>query len=138
MTYVAAIDQGTTSTRCIVFDALGRIMATDQLEHAQFTPRPGWVEHDAQQIWLNTQAVIEGALKRAGLTAKDIAAVGITNQRETTVIWDRRTGEPVCPAIVWQDLRTADICSQLTERGVAQVFVQKAGIPVATYFSGPK
>jgi glycerol kinase len=138
MTYVAAIDQGTTSTRCILFDALGRLIATDQLEHAQITPRPGWVEHDAQQIWLNTQAVIEGALKRANVTAKQIAAVGITNQRETTVIWDRRTGEPVCPAIVWQDLRTADICAQLTQNGLAKGFAAKTGIPVATYFSGPK
>lgn len=138
MTYVAAIDQGTTSTRCILFDALGRIIATDQLEHAQLTPRPGWVEHDAQQIWLNTQAVIDGALERAQVTAKDVAAIGITNQRETTVVWDRRTGEPVCPAIVWQDVRTDEICLQLKQSGADRTFVAKTGIPVATYFSGPK
>lgn len=138
MTFVAAIDQGTTSTRCIIFDEGGRIVATDQLEHAQLTPKPGWVEHDAMQIWLNTQAVVQGALARADLKASDIAALGITNQRETTVIWDRRTGEPICPAIVWQDLRTAEICGHLTERGHAAEITRKTGLPLATYFSGPK
>jgi glycerol kinase len=138
MTYVAAIDQGTTSTRCILFDAQGQVKAIDQLEHLQITPQPGWVEHDATQIWLNTQAVIERALVRADAAPKDVAAIGITNQRETTVIWDRRTGEPICPAIVWQDLRTADICAQLTKRGLAETFSKKTGLPIATYFSGPK
>jgi glycerol kinase len=138
MNYVAAIDQGTTSTRCILFDAEGDIVATDQLEHAQITPRPGWVEHNAQQIWLNTQAVIQGALARADVTARDIVALGITNQRETTVLWDRRTGEPVYSAIVWQDLRTADICAKLAQNGFAATVQKKAGLPVATYFSGPK
>src|SRR5664280_937252 len=138
MRTVAAIDQGTTSTRCILFDAKGEIIATDQLEHAQLTPRPGWVEHNAEQIWLNTQAVIQGALARANLNAHDVAALGITNQRETTVVWDRRTGEPIYSAIVWQDLRTAEICSQLTHSGAATMITQRTGLPVATYFSGPK
>jgi glycerol kinase len=138
MSYLAAIDQGTTSTRCIVFDAMGEIVATDQLEHAQITPRPGWVEHDAEQIWLNTQAVIQGAMKQAELASGAIAALGITNQRETTVIWDRRTGAPVYSAIVWQDLRTADICAQLVESGAAVEITKRTGLPVATYFSGPK
>src|SRR5690348_5464853 len=104
--YVAAIDQGTTSTRCIVFDHDGRIVALDQREHRQTYPRPGWVEHDAMEIWHNTQAVTRGALDRAGLSRADLAAIGITNQRETTVVWDATTGEPVHPAIVWQDTRT--------------------------------
>jgi glycerol kinase len=138
MRYLAAIDQGTTSTRCIVFDAMGEIVAIDQLEHAQMTPRPGWVEHDAVQIWINTQAVIQGALARAELKASDVASLGITNQRETTVLWDRRTGKPVYPAIVWQDLRTADICAQLTASGAAAEITKRTGLPVATYFSGPK
>jgi glycerol kinase len=138
MSYVAAIDQGTTSTRCILFDSSGDIVATDQLEHAQITPRPGWVEHDAEQIWLNTQAVIQGVLSRAEVTARAVVALGITNQRETTVIWDRRTGVPVYSAIVWQDLRTAEICAHLTESGAAAIITKKTGLPVATYFSGPK
>jgi glycerol kinase len=138
MSYLAAIDQGTTSTRCIVFGANGEIIATDQLEHAQTTLRPGWVEHNAEQIWLNTQAVIQSALERARLRPSDITALGITNQRETTVLWDRRTGAPVYAAIVWQDMRTAEICAQLTETGAATMITRKTGLPVATYFSGPK
>jgi len=138
MSYLAAIDQGTTSTRCILFDSAGGIAAIDQLEHAQMTPRPGWVEHDAEQIWINTQAVVRGVLARSGSRASDIASLGITNQRETTVIWDRRTGKPVYPAIVWQDLRTAEICALLNESGNAQRIASKTGLPVATYFSGPK
>ncbi len=138
MSYVAAIDQGTTSTRCILFDSDGEIVAIDQLEHAQITPRPGWVEHNAEQIWVNTQAVIQGVLARAELTARAVVALGITNQRETTVIWDRRTGAPVYSAIVWQDVRTAEICAQLTESGAATTITKKTGLPVATYFSGTK
>ena len=138
MKYLAAIDQGTTSTRCILFDADGDIIATDQLEHAQVTPKPGWVEHDAQQIWINTQSVVTGALARAQASAKDVVAIGITNQRETTVLWDRHTGEPVYAAIVWQDLRTSEICAQLTQRGLAATFSDRTGLPLATYFSGPK
>ncbi|MGB8198397.1 MAG: FGGY family carbohydrate kinase, partial [Pseudonocardiaceae bacterium] len=101
--YVAAIDQGTTSTRCMVFDHDGRVVSVDQREHRQYFPRAGWVEHDPLEIWANAREVVAGALARAGLAARDIAAVGITNQRETTVVWDRRSGEPVHNAIVWQD-----------------------------------
>ncbi|MFZ0493674.1 MAG: FGGY family carbohydrate kinase, partial [Acidimicrobiia bacterium] len=107
--FVAAIDQGTTSTRCLIVDHDGRVVSSSQLEHAQHFPEPGWVEHDAQEIWERTVDVIGGALDNANLTAADIAAAGITNQRETTVLWDRTTGQPVHPAIVWQDTRTADL-----------------------------
>src|SRR3954463_4613472 len=111
--YVAAIDQGTTSTRCILFDASGRPVAADQMEHRQILPRAGWVEHDPMEIWDNTRRVVAEALARADVTASDLAAVGITNQRETTVVWDRRTGRPVYNAIVWQDMRTQAICDRL-------------------------
>src|SRR5918998_3643620 len=104
--YLAAIDQGTTSSRCIIFDSAGRITGLDQREHRQIYPRPGWVEHDAAEIWHNVQAVLRGALDRAGLSRADLAAIGITNQRETTLLWDAATGEPVSNAIVWQDTRT--------------------------------
>ena len=109
--YVLAIDQGTTSTRCLVFDHGGRVISTDQREHQQYLPNPGWVEHDPLEIWANTGEVVAGALAQADLTARDIAAVGIANQRETTVVWDRRTGEPYANAIVWQDTRTDQIAS---------------------------
>ena len=134
-TVVAAIDQGTTSTRCILFDHAARPVASEQVEHRQFFPHAGWVEHDANEIWANARAVLAGALARAGLTSGDLAAIGITNQRETTVVWDRRTGEPVGPAIVWQDTRTQAICDAL---GPADRFQQRTGLPLATYFSGPK
>ncbi|MEO7193788.1 MAG: FGGY family carbohydrate kinase, partial [Pseudonocardiaceae bacterium] len=111
--YVAAIDQGTTSTRCMVFDHDGRVVSAEQREHRQQFPHAGWVEHDPLEIWTNTKEVTAGALARAGLTSSDIAAVGITNQRETTVVWDRRSGEPVHNAIVWQDTRTARLCAEL-------------------------
>ena len=111
--YIAAIDQGTTSSRCIIFDADGRIAALDQREHRQSYPRPGWVEHDPTEIWHNVQAVTRGALDKAGLSRADLAAVGITNQRETTLLWDAATGEPVHPAIVWQDTRTDRIIREL-------------------------
>ncbi|MCC2107665.1 MAG: glycerol kinase, partial [Hyphomicrobiales bacterium] len=104
--YVGAIDQGTTSSRFIVFDRRGDIVAVDQKEHAQIYPRPGWVEHDAAEIWRNTQEVIAGALAKAGLSRSDLIAVGITNQRETTLLWDRLTGAPVHNALVWMDTRT--------------------------------
>jgi glycerol kinase len=132
---VAAIDQGTTSTRCLLFDADARVVAGAQVEHAQSFPRPGWVEHDAREIWSTTRAVVAEALARAELRASDVAATGITNQRETTVVWDRRTGDPIAPAIVWQDTRTQAICDDLgdTERYRAQT-----GLPLATYFAGPK
>lgn len=136
--YVGAIDQGTTSTRFIVFDAAGTTIAVDQMEHAQIMPQPGWVEHDAAEIWINTQKVILGALDRAGLSAADLAAVGITNQRETTVLWDKATGEPVHNAVVWMDTRTADLVAELTASGGQDQLRGKTGLPLATYFSGLK
>ena len=136
---VAAIDQGTTSTRCILFDADARIVAVEQVEHRQYLPRPGWVEHDAAEIWSNTRAVLAGAAARAELRAGDVAAVGITNQRETTVVWDRATGEPIAPAIVWQDTRTQAICDELGALGGgADRYREDTGLPLATYFAGPK
>jgi glycerol kinase len=136
--YIAAIDQGTTSSRCILFDHGGNIVAIDQQEHRQIYPRPGWVEHDATEIWAHTQGVIAGALARAGVTAKDIAAAGITNQRETTVLWEKATGKPVHNAIVWQDTRTDTICNELGREGGQDRLREKTGLPLATYFSGPK
>jgi len=136
--YIGALDQGTTSTRFMVFDAAGAIVAADQREHAQIFPRPGWVEHDPVEIWSTASSVIEGALAKAGLTPSDLAAVGLTNQRETTVVWDRATGNPVANAIVWQDTRTADLCSRLAGAHGAHRFRAVTGLPVATYFSGPK
>jgi glycerol kinase len=137
--YVAAIDQGTTSTRCMIFDHAGTVVAVDQLEHEQIFPRSGWVEHNAQEIWTNTRQVCGGALARADLDASSIAAVGITNQRETTVVWDRATGEPVYNAIVWQDTRTQAICDELGALGGgAERYRAKTGLPLATYFAGPK
>ena len=137
--YVAAIDQGTTSSRCMVFDRDGRTVAVDQREHRQIFPRPGWVEHDAAEIWLNVQSCVHNALERAGITRADLAAIGITNQRETTLLWDRRTGEPVHNAIVWQDTRTDALIARLGREGGGQDrFRDKCGLPLATYFSGPK
>lgn len=136
--YIAAIDQGTTSSRCIVFDAEGRIRASAQKEHRQHYPRPGWVEHDAEEIWTNTEAVIAGALKKLDLKPADLAAVGVTNQRETTVIWRKADGKPIHHAIVWQDARTAQMVAKLAEDGGQDRFRAKTGLPLATYFSGPK
>lgn len=136
--YIAAIDQGTTSTRCIIFDHGGKIVCFDQQEHAQIYPRPGWVEHDPVEIWQRTQAVIQGALDKGNIAVSDIAAVGITNQRETAVVWDKTTGEPLYNAIVWQDTRTDQICHQLARKGGQDRFRAQTGLPLATYFSGPK
>ncbi|PRY45397.1 glycerol kinase [Spirosoma oryzae] len=138
--YVAAIDQGTTSTRCIVFDRQGQIVSLAQKEHQQIYPQPGWVEHDPDEIWRNTLEVIALARIKAGLSASDIAAIGITNQRETTVVWNRRTGKPYYNAIVWQDMRTAELVTQFAahdELGQDR-FRDKTGLPLATYFSGLK
>ncbi|MDT4904417.1 MAG: glycerol kinase [Pseudonocardiales bacterium] len=138
-TVVAAIDQGTTSTRCIIFDHDARVVAVEQVEHRQGLPQRGWVEHDAREIWSNTRTVMGGALARAELTAGDVAAIGITNQRETTVVWNRKTGEPVGPAIVWQDTRTQAICNELGALGGgADRYRAQVGLPLATYFAGPK
>lgn len=136
--YIGAVDQGTTSSRFIIFDKKGRIVGMDQKEHEQIFPKPGWVEHDPMEIWTNTQEVIKGALKKSGLVGSDIAAIGITNQRETTVIWDRKTGKPYYNAIVWQCTRTDQICKELMAEGGQDRFRQKTGLPIATYFSGPK
>ena len=136
--YIAAIDQGTTSSRCLIVDQRGVVVAAAQKEHRQIYPRPGWVEHDPQEIWRCVQEVVAQALYTGGLNAKDLAAVGVTNQRETVVVWDRNTGEPVCNAIVWQDTRTADICKSLAAVGGADQLRRKVGLPLATYFSGPK
>lgn len=136
--FVAAIDQGTTSTRFIVFDHQGNIVAVDQREHKQYYPAPGLVEHDAMEIWQNTCAVIQNSLRISGLVPEDISALGITNQRETTVLWNRTTGLPCYNAIVWQDTRTAEICTFLEKSGQKSMFQEKTGLPLATYFSGPK
>jgi len=136
--YIAAIDQGTTSTRCIIFDNKGKIIAVDQREHEQIYPKPGWVEHNATEIWRRTQEVLLGVAQKSNLESKDLAAIGITNQRETTLLWEKSTGQPVCPAIVWQDTRTDEICNQLAKEGGQDRFRQITGLPLATYFSGPK
>ncbi|MFG3119633.1 glycerol kinase GlpK [Streptomyces sp. NPDC048197] len=136
--YVAAIDQGTTSSRCIIFDHDGSIVAVDQREHRQIFPRPGWVEHDATEIWTKVQAVVAGALTKAGLRADQLSALGITNQRETTVLWDRATGRPVHHAIVWQDTRTSQLCAELGGADGQDRFREATGLPLASYFSGPK
>ena len=138
MRYVIAIDQGTTSTRAILFDHDGRLVSSGQLEHEQILPRAGWVEHDALEIWRNTREVIGQALAKADATRHDVAAIGITNQRETTVVWDRVTGEPVSPAIVWQDTRTQQIVDRLAADGGVDRFRTVTGLPLATYFSATK
>jgi glycerol kinase len=135
---VAAIDQGTTGTRCILFDAAGQTVAGAYEEHSQLTPQPGWVEHDPEEIWEKTVRVIRGALSRAGGAADRLAAVGVTNQRETTVLWDRRTGRPLYRAIVWQDTRTREACQALIARGVEPAVRGRTGLPIATYFSALK
>jgi glycerol kinase len=136
--FVGAVDQGTTSTRFMIFDHRGGEVAMTQLEHRQILPRPGWVEHDPVEIWERTRTAIATTLNTAGLTARDLATVGIANQRETTVVWNRRTGVPYANAIVWQDTRTDRIASALAKSGRGEVIRHKAGLPPATYFSGGK
>ncbi len=136
--YIAAIDQGTTSTRCMVFDHDGGVISIHQLEHTQIYPQAGWVEHDPLEVWARTQEVLRTALSKAGLGAGDLAAIGITNQRETTMVWDPRTGKPYYNAIVWQDTRTDKICAELARDGGQDRFREQTGLPLATYFSGPK
>ena len=136
--YIAAIDQGTTSTRFMVFDRNGTLVAADQREHQQIYPQPGWVEHNPLEIWHRVQEVIVRTLEKSRIALSDIAAVGVANQRETTMVWNRTTGEPLCHAIVWQDTRTADLCQQLSAQGNEVLLRAKTGLPVATYFSGPK
>ncbi|OGO36005.1 MAG: glycerol kinase [Chloroflexi bacterium RBG_16_57_8] len=136
--YIGAIDQGTTSTRFILFDSRGMAVASHQMEHRQIYPQPGWVEHDPLEIWGCTREVIKATLRQSGIDARDIAAIGVTNQRETTVVWDRNTGKPFCNAIVWQCLRTRDICLALSREGGQDRFRGKVGLPLSPYFSGPK
>ena len=136
--YVGAVDQGTTSTRFIIFDHAGRIVGLDQKEHEQIFPKPGWVEHNPLEIWKNTRDVVRGALSKTDIRGSDLAAIGITNQRETTLLWDRNTGKPYDNAIVWQCTRTDEICRDLIKEGGQDRFREKTGLPVATYFSGPK
>ncbi|MGW4117507.1 glycerol kinase GlpK [Nocardia sp. NPDC004711] len=136
--YVAAIDQGTTSSRCIVFDHQGRIAGVAQREHEQIFPRPGWVEHDPESIWRNTESVIAEALRTCGIGAAEVAAAGVTNQRETTVVWERATGKPIHNAIVWQDTRTADLTTELAGDQGPNRYADRTGLPLSTYFAGPK
>lgn len=136
--YLGAIDQGTTSTRFIIFDRSGRIVASEQREHQQIYPKPGWVEHDPEEIWRRTQEVVAAALRQRALRPSDLAAVGITNQRETTLMWDRKSGKPVYNAIVWQDTRVADSVAEFERQGGQDRFRPQTGLPLTTYFSGLK
>ena len=137
-TYILALDQGTTSSRAIVFDRQGNIRSKAQKEFTQYFPQPGWVEHDALEIWSTQSGVMQEALSSAGIRASDVAAIGITNQRETTLIWDRKTGQPIHHAVVWQDRRTAQFCDELSASGKAELFQQKTGLVLDAYFSGTK
>jgi glycerol kinase len=136
--FAAALDQGTTSSRAMVFNHEGRVESVAQKEHEQIYPKPGWVEHDPKEIWARSQEVLDEALEAAGASKDDIAGLGITNQRETTVVWDRNTGEPVMNALVWQDTRTDKLVDELSRDGGQDRFRSKVGLPLATYFSGPK
>lgn len=136
--YIVALDQGTTSSRAIVFDHAGTIVSVGQKEHEQILPRAGWVEHDPLEIWRNVQEVIGIALSKADITRHDVVGIGITNQRETTVVWDRATGEPLYNAIVWQDTRTQQIVNRLAADGGVDRFKPTVGLPLSTYFAGTK
>src|SRR5580658_9444854 len=136
--FILAIDQGTTSSRAIIFDRTGSIKAAAQREFTQYYPQPGWVEHDANEIWSTQAGVVAEALARASVHASDIAAIGLTNQRETTVVWDRASGQPIGPAIVWQDRRTAEFCDQLKQQGLAALIQRKTGLVLDAYFSATK
>src|SRR5665811_640971 len=138
MTYLLALDQGTSSSRSIVFDELGRIVAMAQQELPQIYPQPGWVEHDPMEIWRSQLATARQALDQAGLKPSDIRALGITNQRETTVVWNRKTGQPIHHAIVWQDRRAEATCAQLRAQGKETLIQSKTGLPIDAYFSGTK
>lgn len=138
MKYILALDQGTTSSRAILFDHAGRVRAVSQQEFAQHFPKPGWVEHDAEDIWSSQLQVARAVLNKARLKPADVVGIGITNQRETTVVWDRETGRPVCNAIVWQDRRTAAMCDRLKARKLSGVIRKKTGLVVDAYFSATK
>ena len=134
--YILALDQGTTSSRAILFNKDGNICHVGQKEFTQLYPQPGWVEHDANEIWATQAGVVAEALASAGLSGKHIAAIGITNQRETTIVWDKETGEPIHHAIVWQDRRTAEFCDSLKKQGLAELIQRKSGLVLDAYFSG--
>ncbi len=136
--FIAALDQGTTSTRFIIFDQEGRIIGLEQKEHQQIFPRPGWMEHDPKEIWENACHVIRRALAKTGIKGSDLSALGVTNQRETALIWDRYTAQPYHQAIVWQCTRTREICEDLARQGGQDRFLELTGLPISTYFSGPK
>ena len=138
MKFILALDQGTTSSRAILFDKAGAVVAVAQKEFPQLFPKPGWVEHDPAAIWSSQWEVAQGVLAKAGASANDVAAIGITNQRETTLIWDRRTGRPIHNAIVWQDRRTAPLCDALKRRGLANKIRQRTGLVIDAYFSATK
>ena len=138
MKYIMSLDQGTTSSRCILFDKAGNICASVQKEFRQIYPHPGWVEHDANEIWDTTLEVSRAAMAKLGVEADVIAAIGITNQRETTVVWDRHTGQPIYNAIVWQCRRTAAFCDSLIHAGKADLIREKTGLVIDPYFSGAK
>lgn len=136
--YILSMDQGTTSSRCIIYDKKGSMVSTAQKEFRQYYPKESWVEHDANEIWQTQMTVAHEAMLKAGVTYQNIEAIGITNQRETTVVWDRNTGEPICPAIVWQCRRTAEYCDSLIEQGLTEKFKEKTGLLIDAYFSGTK
>ncbi len=136
--YILALDQGTTSSRAIIFDHQGSIITTAQKEFTQIFPQPGWVEHDAGEIWSTQLGVAAEAISKAGLSPENIAAIGITNQRETTVVWERATGKPIYNAIVWQDRRTATFCDELKAKGLDKIIREKTGLIVDAYFSASK
>ena len=136
--YMMALDAGTTSSRCILFDEKGTVCSMAQKEFTQYFPRPGWVEHDANEIWSTQLGVAVEAMSKIGASAEDIAAIGITNQRETTIVWDKKTGEPICRAIVWQCRRTAGECDVLKKKGLTELFREKTGLVIDAYFSGTK
>ncbi len=136
--YVLALDQGTTSSRAILFDRRGKTVSVAQREFGQIFPRPGWVEHDPEEIWSSQQAVAAEALHLTGAAARDVAAIGVANQRETVVLWERSTGKPIHNAIAWQDRRTADICDELEKAGHGGLFQVKTGLVIDAYFSGTK
>jgi glycerol kinase len=138
MKTILALDQGTTSSRAIIFDRQSGIRAVAQQEFTQIYPKPGWVEHDPNEIWKTQLKVAKAAVRKAGLKPQDIAAIGITNQRETTVAWNRETGEPIGPAIVWQDRRTAPFCDELRSQGLAPLIQKKTGLVLDAYFSMSK
>src|SRR5579871_4631057 len=136
--YILALDQGTTSSRAILFDQGGRIRQIAQKEFHQYYPQPGWVEHDPEEIWSSQYGVLAEVLAKAGCTTKDVAAIGITNQRETVIVWERSTGKPIHPAIVWQDRRTAAFCDELKARGLSTRIQEKTGLVIDAYFSATK